>query len=154
MGRVEVERLLTHLGIGRSVGPFTQNQGLSAILFLSKDVLNNGVGGLQYVTRAREQVPVVLTRDECRTVLARIDWESGLKARLLYGSGLRLMECVRLRIWDADFGRWQLMLRHGKGGQNRGTVFPAGLLDTRDTQVAQVRLTHERDLERDFGAVY
>jgi len=156
MGRVEVERFLSHLAVDRSVAPSTQNQALSAILFLYKEVLEIELEWLQEVTRARqrERLPVVLTRDECRAVLARIDGELGLMARLLYGSGLRLMECVRLRVKDVDLARRQLFVRQGKGGKDRVTVLAAGVVDPLSRQIERVRSIHEQDLSRGFGGVY
>lgn len=139
MGRVEVVRFLTHLAVGRSVAPFTQLQALSAILFMSENVLNIRVGGLNMSPTHGSG---------CR-------WSATSSVRCGRAStvslGARSTALPQgLRITQVDFGCRQLMIRHGKGGQN----LMAGLLDTLDTQVPRIGLIHERDLERGFGALH
>lgn len=156
MGKSEVEAFLSHLALQRKVAASTQNQALSAILFLYRQVLGIELGWLEDVVRARksERLPVVLSRDEVQSLLARIDGEKGLMAGLLYGAGLRLMECVRLRVKDVDFGMNQILVRDGKGRKDRVTVLPRSLVDPLRRQVERVRHIHAQDLKRGYGEVY
>lgn len=124
MGRREVSAFLSHLAIDRHVAASTQNQALSALLFLYRDVLKQPLGWLDDVERAKGSVrlPLVLTPDEVRSVLAFMEGTVWLMAGLLYGAGLRLMECVRLRVKDIDFGYKQIVVRDGKGNKDRVTM--------------------------------
>ncbi len=117
MGKPEVEAFLTHLAVVRNVAASTQNQGLSAILFLYKEVLGRQLEWLDNVERAKRpaRVPLVLTEAEVRALLGQMEGRQALMARILYGAGLRLMECVRLRVKDVDFGYSQITVRDGKG---------------------------------------
>jgi len=156
MGAPEVEAFLSHLATARSVAPATQNQALNAILFLYREVLGIELEWLQNVTRAKRspRLPVVLTRDEVRAVLGRLDGEVALMGGLLYGSGLRLMECMRLRIKDVDFARNEVVVRHGKGGKDRVTMLPRRLVEPLQRQCRRVAVIHEQDLREGFGEVY
>src|SRR6218665_1848880 len=120
MGAAEVEAFLTHLAVERNVAASTQNQALSAILFLYRDVLGVTLPWMDGVTRAKKprRLPVVLTPDEVSRVLAQMEGTSALMARMLYGSGLRLMECVRLRVKDIDFERREILVREAKGNKD------------------------------------
>jgi integron integrase len=156
MAAPEVESFLTYLATTRSVAPSTQNQALNAILFLYREVLGVELDWLQNVTRAKRVVrlPVVLTREEVRALLARLDGEAALMAGLLYGAGLRLMVCMRLRIKDVDFARNEVIVRHGKGGKDRATMLPRRLLEPLQRQRRRVAAIHEQDLREGYGEVY
>jgi integrase len=121
MGAPEVEAFLTLLAVERNISATTQRQALAAILFLYKQVLDIGLPWLDNITRAKQptRLPVVLTRPEVERLLSRMDGVHGLMARLMYGSGMRLMECVRLRVKDVDFERAEIVVRDGKGGKDR-----------------------------------
>jgi integron integrase len=156
MGEGEVGEFLTHLAVERNVAASTQNQALSALLFLYKVVLERPLEMVDGVVRAKrpERLPVVLTRDEVRAVLERLTGAPRLAAGLMYGSGLRLMECIRLRIKDVDFGQNLLIVRDGKGQKDRVSVLPATLVEPLKVQVAEVRARHVQDLGDGFGRVY
>jgi site-specific recombinase XerD len=130
MGAGEVEAFLTHLAVVRHVSAATQNQGKSALLFLYKEVLGVDLPWLDDVTSAKEQqrLPVVLTSGEVRALLHELSGTSWLVAALLYGTGLRLLEGLRLRVKDVDFERRELLVRSGKGGKDRVTVLPENLM--------------------------
>ena len=117
MGAVEVVEFLTHLAVERHVTASTQNQALSALLFLYREILGRGLEGLGNAVRARapRRLPVVMTREEVRAVLSQLSGEHALIGGLLYGSGLRLLECLTLRVKDLDTARRQLIVREGKG---------------------------------------
>ena len=155
MGVAEVNRYLTHLAVEGKVSASTQNQALSALLFLYRRVLGRELGGLEGVVRARaaETLPVVLTRKEVRDVLDRMEGETRLMARLLYGSGLRLMECMRLRVQNLDFGQGSVHVRGGKGAKDRITMLPRSLEEPLRAHLEQVRAIHARDLADGWGSV-
>jgi integron integrase len=155
MGGPEIERFLTDLAVTRSVSAATQNQALAAILFLCEEVLRIPVPWLENVVRARRAIrlPVVLTRLEARAVLAKMRGEQWLVASLLYGSGLRLLEALRLRFKDLDLSQRQLLVRDGKGGKDPVSMIPESLVNPIRTQLAQVRERHEVALRRGFGGV-
>jgi integrase len=144
MGSAEVASFLSHLAIRRRVSASTQNQAFSAILFLYRNVLERELAGLETVPRAKrpERVPVVLTRDEIGQILRRLHGSLRLMAALMYGSGLRLLECARLRVKDIDFERHELTVRDGKGQKDRITVLPAGLAQPLRDQLEKVRRLH------------
>jgi integron integrase len=129
MGAAEVEAFLTHLAIDGHVSASTQNQASPALLFLYKEVLGIDLPWLNDVTRAKrpQRRPVALTREEVRAVLDRMSGTCGLMGRLLYRTGVRLMECVRLRVKDVDFGRCEILIRDGKGAKDRVTTLPLSL---------------------------
>ena len=124
MGAAEVEAFLTHLAVEGNVAASTQNQALSALLFLYREVLQIELPWLDNVVRAKrpQRLPVVLTRNEVRAVLDRMTGVYGLMASILYGTGMRLMECVRLRVKDVEFERGEILIRDGKGAKDRVTM--------------------------------
>ena len=155
MAEPEINAFLTHLAVEQNVSASTQNQALSAILFLYRRVLKREVGELGDLVRAREpqHLPVVLTRDEVRRVLSHMQGAEWLMASLLYGSGLRLSECLRLRVQDVDLARGELRVRDGKGAKDRATVLPQALKVPLQRQLAEARMVHEHDLAEGFGRV-
>jgi integron integrase len=156
LGEAEVNAFLTHLAVERTVAASTQNQALSALLFLYKEVLDRPLDGLGQVVRAKrpERLPVVLTREEVKAVLAHLTGEKWLIASLLYGSGLRLMEAVRLRVKDVDFGQKHLIVRDGKGRKDRVALLPNALADPLRRQVEHALAIHSKDLREGYGRVY
>ena len=126
LGAAQVEAFLTHLAVEGNVTASTQNQALSALLFLYREVLAVDLPWLQEVVRAKtpQRLPVVLSQREVAQVLSRMDGTHGLMAQLLYGTGMRLMECVRLRVKDVDFERFELLIRDGKAAKDRVTMLP------------------------------
>ena len=156
MGEVEVSAFLTHLAADRHVAASTQNQALSALLFLYQQFLQRKLGFLDNVERASRPVklPVVLTKAEAQAVIGQLSGSYRLMANLLYGSGLRLMECLRLRIKDVDFGYGQIAVRDGKGGKDRVTMLPESLHEPLKRHLAKVKALHEEDLAEGFGTVF
>ena len=156
MGEAEINAFVSDLATRGRVASSTQTQALSALLFLYREVLGRPVESLGDVVRAKrpERLPVVLTREEVRAVLARLDDSPRLVATLLYGTGMRLMECLRLRVKDVDFGLNQILVRDGKGMKDRLTMLPAALRQPLQRHLAAVRALHEADLREGFGAVY
>jgi integron integrase len=148
MGAPEVEAFLSDLAVNGRVSASTQNQALSALLFLYREVLAIDLPWLNNVTRAKpsKHLPVVLTPAEVRAVLDRMDGVYGLMARLLYGTGMRLMECVRLRVKDVDFGRGEILVRDGKGAKDRVTMLPSVLTAPLQEHLARRRTIFEDDL--------
>ena len=151
-----VSRFLSHLAVDKKVAASTQNQALSAIVFLYREILNTPLDWLDDLERAKRpaKLPVVLSRDEVRAVLAQLDGSKWLMASLLYGSGLRLMECLRLRIKDIDFSYSQIIVRDGKGGKDRITILPDTLKPLLQRHLDKVKTLHENDLRLGFGRVY
>jgi integron integrase len=156
MAEEEVAEFLTHLARDRDVSPSTQNQALSALLFLYKEVLKHEIGWLEKVERAKKppKLPVVLSRGEVKQIFAHLHGMPKLMAGLLYGSGLRLMECVRLRIKDIDFELAQITVRDAKGGKDRVTMLPLNLSEPLRRHLLRVKAQHEQDLEDGFGSVH
>lgn len=156
LGGVEVEGFLSLLATRDRVSASTQSQALAALLFLYREVLGQELPWMENVVRAKreQRVPVVLSRGEVSRMLAHLVGREWLMASLLYGSGLRLMECLRLRVKDVDFGRSTVIVRSGKGGKDRHTVLPSRLIEPLQRQMADVRALHARDLDEGFGAVY
>lgn len=156
LGAREVEAFLTHLVMHGQVSASTQNQALSALLFLYREVLQIDLPWMENIRRAKkpERLPVVLSREEVAALLAEMHGVTWLMASLLYGAGLRLMECVRLRVQDVDFVRREITVRQGKGGKDRRTMLPAMIVDALQGQLAEARRVHERDLAAGFGAVW
>jgi integron integrase len=156
MAEEEVARFLTHLARDRDVAPSTQNQALSAILFLYKEVLKHEMGCLEKVERAKKppKLPVVLSHMEVKRIFAHLHGVPKLMAGLLYGSGLRLMECVRLRVKDVDFELAQITVRDAKGGKDRVTMLPVNLSEPLRRHLVRVKAQHEQDVEDGFGRVH
>lgn len=156
MGAAEVEAFLTDLAVTGGVSSSTQNQALSALLFLYREVLEITLPWLDNVTRAKasRRLPVVLTPAEVRSVLDRMDGTYGLMGRLLYGTGMRLMECARLRVKDVDFARNEILIREGKGGKDRVTMLPAALAAPLTDHLARRRLLYEDDLAQGMAEVW
>ena len=155
MGEAEVTAFLNHLATDRHVAAATQNQALSAILFLYKVVLGRELPWLDGVQRPTRppRVPVVLTRAEVERLLAQLTGTKWLTASLLYGAGLRVMECLRLRVKDVELSYRQILVRDGKGEKDRVTMLPEKLLEPVRTHLERVRLLHARDLSEGFGEV-
>jgi integron integrase len=156
LGGPEVERFLTGLAVDGQVAASTQNQALAALLFLYREVLDIELPWMDGIQRAKRpvRVPVVLTRAEVASVLDHLQGVHWLVASLLYGSGLRLLEGLRLRVQDLDFARGEITVRHGKGGKDRRTMLPAALHEPLRSQLAHSRRLHDRDLRAGFGAVW
>lgn len=156
LGVVEVEQFLTVLATRYQVAASTQSQALSALLFLYREVLGVDLPWLENVTRAKvpQRLPVVLDRTEIRDLLHQLDGREWLMASLLYGTGMRLMECIRLRIKDVDFARCEIIIRNGKGARDRITMLPRTLAAPLSLQVERARSQHERDLNSGTGEVY
>ncbi|ADE14437.1 integron integrase [Nitrosococcus halophilus Nc 4] len=156
MGEREVSEFLTYLACQKHVAASTQNQALNALVFLYREVLERPLGDLANVVRAKkpQRLPVVLSREEVSRLLGELEGEQWLMASLLYGSGLRLMECMRLRVKDIDFERQAIGVREGKGRKDRVTLLPEPLIVPLKRHLATVKTWHERDLAQGFGAVY
>ena len=156
MGGSEVEAFLSHLATESRVAASTQNQALSALLFLYREVLEVELPWLDGVVRAKrsQHVPVVLTENEVRALLAVLDGTKWLVASLLYSTGMRLLEGLRLRVKDVDFERREITVRDGKGAKDRRTMLSERLLEPLRTHLAKVRALHEQDLAAGFGDVY
>ena len=153
MGAVEIEAFLTHLAVTRNVAGATQNQALAALLFLYKEVLKVDLPWLAGIVRAKKpkHLPVVLTRDEVTRVLAQLSGVKWMVATLLYGSGLRLLEALRLRVKDVEFSRGELVVRDGKGQKDRVTMLPRILVGPLQEHLAMVAALHQQDLAEGFG---
>ncbi len=150
MGEVEVNQFLSHLSTRRNVSASTQNQALSAILFLYKNVLHKELGDFGNVIRAKRsrKIPVVFTKDEVRQILKNLPGEKQLMASLLYGSGLRLTECLRLRVKDVDFDNKQIIVRDGKGEKDRVTLLSEKVIPFLKKHLIKVRKIHTEDIEK------
>jgi integron integrase len=156
MAEEEIAAFLSHLAIDGRVAASTQNQAFSALLFLYQHVLERKLEYITGVERVRRppKLPVVFTRAEARAVLANLKGDYRLMAHLLYGSGLRLLECLRLRVKDLDFGYRQITIREGKGMRERVTLLPERLCRPLQAHLARVKELHRQDLARGSGAVY
>ncbi len=156
LGGAEVEAFLSDLAVRGNVAAGTQNQALSAILFLYREVLALELPWLNTVVRAKrpQRVPTVLGRDEVTRLLTLMEGRSGLVARLLYGTGMRLMECLRLRVKDIDFSRSEITVRDGKGGKDRRTMLPRTLVEPLQQEIARAKVLHVSDLAEGFGDVW
>ncbi len=156
MGKQEVEAFLSHLASHQKVSVSTQRQALNALVFLYHRVLDKPLGDRIEPVRAkrRHSLPVVLTQEEVRRVFAQMQGIHLLMARLLYGSGMRLMECIRLRVKDLDFERGRIYIHAAKGNRDRVTILPAFLVDELKKQVEKVRTLHYGDLADGYGSVY
>ena len=156
MGAAQVEAFLSHLAVDRQVSASTQNQAKAAILYLYRQVLGIELPWLDEVVQARRprRLPVVLTQAEVRELLLHVDGTTGLIARLLYGTGMRLMEAVRLRVKDVDFGRREISVREGKGNKDRVTVLPENLIAPLRAQLHKAQALHEKDVAAGLPGVY
>lgn len=156
MGEAEITAFLTHLAVSKNVTPSTQNQALSSLLFLYKQVLNIELQWLDGVTRAKKpsRLPTVLPQEQVLQLLQKVPGTNGLIARLLYGTGMRLMEAMRLRVQDVDFEYRQIMVRQGKGAKDRSTVLPETLIEPLSVQLEHAKRVHDMDLREGYGCVY
>ncbi len=156
MGAPEIAAFLTHLAVNGHVAASTQTQALSAVLFLYRHVLHQDIDERIDLVRAKKpaHLPVVLTKDEVQTLLRQIPPDYVLMAKLLYGSGLRLMECIRLRVKDLDFVQQQIIVRDGKGQKDRVTMLPAQLIEPLQTHLLRVKQLHDDDLAKGRGEVW
>jgi integron integrase len=156
MGEEEISAFLTHLAVNKNVAASTQNQAFSALLFLYQQVLDRKLNFIDDVQRVKRpaKVPVVFTPEEARAVLDQLHGDYCLMAELLYGAGLRLLECLRLRVKDIDFGYGQITVRDGKGLRQRVTVLPESVRHSLQLHLEQVRKLHQRDLAAGHGRVY
>ncbi len=156
LGESEVTAFLSHLATERNVAAATQNQALAALLFLYKQVLGRELGWFDDLVRAKRPVrlPVVLTRGEVKALLAQLRGAHWLMASILYGAGLRLMECLRLRVKDVDIAYRQILVREGKGGKDRVTMLPETTVQPLDEQLGKVKRFHEIGLREGYGEVH
>jgi len=154
MGRAEVEAFLSHLATVRQVSASTQNQALHALLFMYKHVVGTELGNIQPI-RAKKSVhvPTVLSQDETRKVLGRLQGVYYIIGRMLYGSGMRLMECMRLRVKDVDYDLRTITVRDTKSDRDRVTVLPTSIIEALQTHLKRVHIQHEEDLRLGFGGV-
>ena len=155
-GGKKIEAFLNHLAIDLQVAPSTQNQAMNALVFLYKHVLKEPLNGEINAERAprRMKLPVVLTREETARVISLMSGVHQLVVKLLYGSGLRIIECLRLRVQEIDFGMKTLTVRDGKGSKDRVTTFPVTLIEPLQDHLKRVKLIHEHDLKVGYGEVY
>ena len=155
MGKLEIEAFLTDLAVGRRLSAGSQNQALAAIQFLYRNVLELDLEFKLTLQRAHrtKRLPTVLTRSEVESLLNLLDGREQLIAKLLYGSGMRVGECLSLRVKDLDFGHLQILVRDAKGAKDRRTILPAMLVEPLQAHLARVKYLHELDLRRGLGAV-
>jgi len=155
LGEADVKRYLSHLAMERRVAASTQNQAFNALLFLFREVLVQPLDGLQDTVRARRgaRLPVVFSQEEVRRLLDAMAGTTKLMAQLTYGAGLRLMECVTLRVKDLDFDQRRVIVRRGKGDKDRSTLLPASLVDPLKAHLWRVKARHDADLAEGHGEV-
>ena len=156
MGAPEIRAFLAHLALHEQVAASTQNGALNALLFLYRHVLKQPFPDLGDIERAKRprRIPTVLTREEAHAVLTQLSGTLYVMASLLYGAGLRLMECVRLRVKDVDFAYQQITIRDGKGGQDRLTMLPQALHEPLRRHLVKVKVLHEEDCAAGYGEVH
>ncbi len=156
MGAAEIERFLTYLAVQGRVAASTQNQALCSLVFLYKHVLGRELNGEINAVRAKQpqKLPTVLSRAEVNRLMSHLSGIHWLMAGLLYGAGLRLMECVRLRVKDVDFDQHHIIVRSGKGNKDRVTILPDRLVSDLKNQLYYAKGLHKSDLRRGFGSVY
>ncbi len=157
MGAEEINAFLTHLALEKNVASSTQNQALSAILFLYRHVLKIELAQNTLIysrPKKRKYIPTVLSKEEAKAVIQQMDGVYRLMAQIMYGSGLRLMEVLRLRVKDLDFANRHIIVRDGKGGDDRSTTFPDLLLEPLRLHINQVKALHEKDLFDGYGMVH
>lgn len=155
-GEQKIEQYLTYLAVKRNIAPATQNQAMNALVFLYKKVLKIPLNEEINAVRAskKSNIPVVMTREEVRQVVTSMEGVPQLIAKILYGSGLRIMEAVRIRVQDVDYNMKQICVRSGKGAKDRITTFPETIIPLLDNHLTKVKALHEQDLARGYGAVY
>jgi integron integrase len=155
IGEREIGQFLSSLAADRHVSASTQNQALNAILFLYRDVLRKEIGYVDGVVRAKRphRLPVVLTRQEVKSILGALDHSDWLRVMLLYGAGLRLMECLQLRVKDIDFSTNQIIVRAGKGDKDRHTMLPTAMKESLAKHLETIKTQHQLDLEHGLGRV-
>jgi integron integrase len=153
MGEKEITEFLSHLAINKHVSASTQNQAFNAILFLYKQVLKRELGSLDTIERAQRprRLPVVFTAEEAKMIIAQLKGSVKLMAGLLYGSGLRIQECISLRVKDIDFATHQIIVRDGKGGKDRVTILPQSLEETLRIHLKRVKALHATDCAAGYG---
>lgn len=156
MDESDVIRFLTFLAVKKKVSASTQNQALNALLFLYRNVLRSELGSVDDVERAKRAVrlPVVFTKKEVQEILQRLEGAKWIMVSLLYGSGLRLMECLQLRVKVVDFGYNQVVVRSGKGQRDRGTMLPISIKEPLRRHLEKVKKIHEADIKAGFGRVH
>jgi integron integrase len=156
MGSAEIEAFLTHLAVEQNVAASTQNQALSALLFLYRHVLKKDLEGPIDSVRAKKpkRLPTVLTKQETFKVMGFLSGTQQLMAKLLYGSGLRLLECIRLRVKDVDFAQHQIVVRDAKGHKDRVTMLPETVMTPLQEHLRHVKTVHDSDLAQGYGSVY
>lgn len=155
LGEKEIEEFLTHLAVEENIAPSTQNQALSALIYLYQEILHIDLGEINAIRpRRRENLPTVLTQEETRQILSLLTGLNQLMAKVLYGSGLRISECLRLRIKDVDFGHSQILVRDGKGHKDRFTILPQSIHTPLQEQIQRAKYAHQRDLDNGYGSVY
>ena len=152
----KIEQFLTHLAVDSDVSPSTQNQAMNALVFLYRKVLKQPLNEEINAVRAakRTNIPVVMTREEVRQIINLMEGTPQLIVKILYGSGLRIMEAVRLRVKDIDYQMKQLTVRSGKGAKDRFTTFPESIIPLLENHLAKVKILHEQDLAQGHGEVY
>jgi len=155
MAEPEINAFLTQLAVKEQASASTQNQALAAVLFLYRHVIGRGIGDLGEVIRARkpERLPVVMTREEVKAVLENLTGDKWLMASIMYGAGLRLMECLRQRVQDIDFSQNEILVRDGKGAKDRITMLPDSLKVPLQDHLKQVKAVHQQDLAGGWGRV-
>ena len=155
-GEAKIEAFLTHLAVDKAVSPSTQNQAMNALVFLYKHVLKRSLDGNINAVRARKKVniPVVMTREEVARVITLMEGTPQLVVKLLYGSGLRITEALRLRVQDIDYELKHITVRSGKGAKDRITTFPVSVIPLLQNHLSRVRVIHKQDLTQGYGEVY
>jgi integron integrase len=155
-GEFKIEQFLTHLAVDGNVSPSTQNQAMNALVFLYRQVLKQDLDQKIDAVRAktRKNIPVVMTREEVAKVISLINGVPQLVVKLLYGSGLRITEAIRLRVHDIDFDLKEITVRSGKGDKDRVTTFPASVIPLLKHHLSGVKIVHEQDSEKGYGEVY
>ena len=156
MGAEEVEKFLTYLAVEGRVAASTQNQAKSALLFLYREVLKIELTWLDDIEKAKapKRLPVVLTRAEVQSLLSRLQGTHWLISNLLYGTGMRIMECLRLRVKDIEFSRKEILIRDGKGFKDRVTMLPLALVNPLREHLENVKILHDQDMSAGYGNVY
>ncbi|NOT06090.1 MAG: integron integrase [Anaerolineales bacterium] len=153
----EINQFITHLVVERKASASTQNQAISAILFLYRNLLNITLDetALDFIRPKKgKRVPIVLSKDEARAVIASLAGPYKIMAQIMYGSGLRLMECLRLRVKDIDFENHRILVYDGKGGDDRVTMLPESLIVPLREHLKEIKIIHQKDLAEGFGSVY